>query len=100
MFARPLFVCMRTNRLCLRLRYSCLYGRTARVCVYAVLAYADEEAVFACTLFMHMPMNSPSLGDAIRVYADEYPVFACTLFLRMRTNGYVCMNAIRADSFE
>ena len=62
MFARPLFVRMRTNSLCLRLRYSFLCGRRARVCVYAVLTYADEEAVFACTLLVYMLTNSPCLG--------------------------------------
>ena len=56
---------------CMRFQYSCVYGRTARVCVYAFRADADEQPVFACTLFVRKRMFSPVCVNGIRADADE-----------------------------
>jgi len=86
MFASTLFVRIRTNSRCIRVRQSCLSGRIARVCWYDIRANADELAVFAGRLFVRMQTNSPYLPDryscvcgrvarvrvySIRVHTDE-----------------------------
>ena len=114
-FPCTLFVRMRTNSPCLQDRYSCVCGRIARVCVYAIRTYTDGKPVFACTLFVRILTNSPFLRvryfvrlrinrlclrvryscvyaqigrvcvSAVLEYADEEPVFASTLYLCMQT---------------
>ena len=59
MFASTLFVRMRTNRPCLRVRNWFVCRRIARLFVYATRANADEKPVFACTLFVQIRANSP-----------------------------------------
>ena len=81
---KPLFVCMRTNSSCLLQRNSYLYGRIARVCVYAVLAYADKEAMFACTLFLCMRTNSLRLR--VR-YSCVCGRIACVCVYSIRENA-------------
>jgi len=61
MFACTLFVLMRPNGPCLRVRFSCGCERIARVCVYAIRADAADWPVFANTLFVRMRTNSPCL---------------------------------------
>jgi len=123
---------MRRNSSCLRVRYSCESGRIACVCLlryscgcgkialifgYAIGEDADENHVFACTLFVRMSTNNPSfvyviravrpnvpclreryscgcrriallIVYALRAHTDEKPMFTCTLFVRLRTNSH------------
>ena len=117
MFACTLFVRMRTVSHCFLLRYCCVYGRRARLCVYAIRAYicgrialvcvnairedADEYPVSACRLLVPSGRIARYSVYAIRADSDEYPVFACTIFVRKRTNSpclqdrYSCMQTIR-----
>jgi len=85
-FAYTLFVRLRTNIPCFRVRYLCGYGPLSSVSGYAIRADTDERPLFTSTLI---------LADAY-----EKPVFACTLFVLMRTNSPFCVYAIRAYAIE
>ena len=67
-------------------RYSCGYGRIARVYVYAIRADTDKSLMFAFTLFERNRTNSSSL----RVRYSG----GCRKIAR------VCMYAIRAGADE
>ena len=86
MLACTVFVRVRVNSPCLRVRYSYGCRRIACVCVNAIRAEAEEWPVFACTLFVRVRQNS----QCLRVR------YSCGFGGVAR----VCVYAIRADVDE
>jgi len=114
-FASTLFVRMRTSSPYLRVRYSCVCVRRARVCVYGIREDSDECPMFACTLFVRIRTNSPcwrvcySCGCggtahvcvfAIGAYGDEKILFRCTSFVSNRANIPFYMFVIRVYAYH
>jgi len=86
MFASMPFVRIRTNR---------------RVCVDAIVVYAEEYPVFACKVFVRMRPNSPCLRVCyfVRMPTNSPSLSVCYSCVRGRI-ACVCVFTIRADADE